>query len=262
MLGKLFQNQAIGQFSSNCIKFGWLFLAISYAQSKGSPDQQNPDPQVEQTSLAAENHVQSQLEEIQKIFDAFLNKCAENGLYDQILPCTKELLSIIEQELKNNDSAKRVNARSTAAKSNLFKIAALLATDTLSSKKNLLKDLAKIYQPVSKIFGWKEETRKKIARKLFADFKRQHRWNYIKGLISGPIGVSSAAVGFFFTIVSVIQFFSDLQIGLFGKKYKNKKKFDEIQKQMNQLEDKFENLSRAFKKNQEDLADHTGLGQE
>lgn len=182
MFGKA-KRQAIFQFIGSGVKYTWLFLVLSTNQVKSSPPHNDLDSEtLQQTPIMALKTPEEKLDKIRKLFRAFAGKCAESEFYDQILPPLTDLLSVIEQELKNADSSIEISSRSTVAKSKLFQIANILSQNTY---KDLVIDLKKIYSPVSAIFKWNLKTKSAFMR----EYKSKHRWNVAKDWIEGPLKI-------------------------------------------------------------------------
>lgn len=236
---KLMDKQAIILSPCGVKKFLILFLSLLTISSKVFPDQENSNL----ITLPAEACQKLQLEGIQRSFRKFADKCVENKFYSQIRTSLTNLLSIIDHELKNNDSLTMVSSHSTEAMAEMFQIATLLATDTRNYYRHSLKI---IYTPVSKVFGWNKS--KKIEKKLFIYYWKEFYWNLAKDWIDGPFKLTVTFCGVLFVIPQMSKFIREAienpKIIFLGKSKDDKKgelekEYEDLKKLLREMNNKF-----------------------
>ncbi len=190
VFGRTPYKYAILRFVRRKAGLGCLCFFLTCLQGHDFQPQKTDDLQTTSLAQAPDN---VELEKIAELFRAFLDKCAESNLYDQIEACLSNLLSLIEQELQETPSRKTFSKRSTVAKSQMFKMADILSTNTW---KNSLTDLEIICSSSSKIFGWDEKIKKAIS----SYYLRRYRWNFIKDCADGPFKVVMTISGAIFIL--------------------------------------------------------------
>lgn len=200
------------------------------------------------TASLAEDLVKSQLDKIKVKILVFSGKCADQEFYNQMLKHLTELFLIIEQQLRNNEPSKMLSTHSIAAQSKIFQICVLLATNTT---KNSSVDLKRIYLPVSKIFKWDP----KIQKKLLSDYKKKYHFNVAKGWITGPVGLCSASISFFFTVIGFIKFSLHPKKGLWGKDKDEDKRISVLESDLAKVKEQLNHLVNAFLN-----SDNSGFG--
>lgn len=214
VLKRAFDQKAIFQFLGNqAMLLGVSFLVI-FTQANIYPTQDDCHCDVKTIRLAQDS-TQAKLEKIQEIFLIFQEKCAEYEAYDKILVNLDGLLSIVEEQLKSEDSSKITLARrSIAAKSKIFKISRLLVK---TSQQNSVKSLKSIYFPVSKIFGWNGKTRKS----LFEGYRKRRQLKILKRIeesrLFKVIAIFGTLTGVLFTSENLIRLASKSKMWIFGK---------------------------------------------